>query len=116
MVGRYRASTPPEAASQSKEEEEQAAQTAHDLFATLPDKIGKAFLLLIPHSALHLLPLHTALLDGKPLIEHYPLVYLPNAAIANVLLKRQKEAEQPTQPLVMGPVDGDNLPSAKDET
>lgn len=47
-------------------------------------------LVLAPHFLLNLLPLHAALWRGQPLIEHFPVVYLPSPALAEELAKRRK--------------------------
>ena len=73
-------------------------------------------LILVSNGALHLLPLHAALLkDGTPLIDQYPLVYLSNAALAQTLLKRREAGDRPTERLVMGPP-GVDLQCAEVET
>ncbi|MCH8294986.1 CHAT domain-containing protein, partial [Candidatus Poribacteria bacterium] len=47
-------------------------------------------LIFSPHSWLNLLPLHAAIWNGKPLIEHVPIAYLPSAALAGEFAKRRK--------------------------
>lgn len=46
-----------------------------------------------------------------PLIEHYPLVYLPNALLARTLARRSTAQSRPTARLVMGPPDTDLIHS-----
>ena len=47
-------------------------------------------LIMSPHSALGVLPLHAAPWGGKPLIEHWPMTQLPAATVAGPLLRRRK--------------------------
>ncbi|MDQ2805464.1 MAG: CHAT domain-containing protein [Chloroflexota bacterium] len=98
-----------------------------NVFEELPARLGATYLapwadrlaaldptalVLVPSNALHLFPLHAGLLpDGTPLIERYPLVYLPNAALAPTLVRRRSEIPAPAGRLIMGPP-GDDLPGA----
>jgi len=43
-----------------------------------------------PHYLLNLLPLHAATWEGKPLIEHWPVAYLPSPTLAGQFLKKLK--------------------------
>lgn len=47
-------------------------------------------LIIVPHRELNLYPLHASRLsDGRPLLEHLPAFYLPNATMAKLLLERR---------------------------
>ena len=98
----------------------QTAKRVQAIFANLPEMLGETLLqpwsrhleevnpteiTLIPHRLLHLLPMHIAAFkDGTPLIFRYPVVYLPNAGIANNLNKRQRDDVAPPRGrLVVGP-------------
>jgi CHAT domain-containing protein len=136
FAGRYRGDAPEEARTLTPEEKAAARQTALAAFAQLADEMGRAFvqpwaarleelqpseLILVPSAFLHLLPLHAAVLDGKPLMHHYPLAYLPNAALARSLVRRRKRDPRPEGRLVMGPpvldpLDPLYLPAAALET
>ncbi|WP_346113506.1 CHAT domain-containing protein [Nonomuraea maheshkhaliensis] len=43
---------------------------------------------LIPHAALHRIPLHALAPDGRPLIERFPVAYAPSAAVLSGLTRR----------------------------
>ncbi|MFG1969907.1 CHAT domain-containing protein [Nonomuraea fuscirosea] len=43
---------------------------------------------LIPHAALHRIPLHALAPDGRPLLERFPVAYAPSAAALSRLAKR----------------------------
>lgn len=61
---------------------------------------------------LQLLPLHAAEhRPGVPLIADYPIVCLPNAAMARNLVRRRKLANRPDRRLVLGPP-GNDLPAS----
>ena len=47
-------------------------------------------LIISPHSLLNLLPIHAATFRGSPLIERYPIAYLPSPALASTLLQRHR--------------------------
>ncbi|NUP99398.1 MAG: CHAT domain-containing protein, partial [Armatimonadetes bacterium] len=47
-------------------------------------------LIFAPHYLLNNLPLHAALVDEQPLIEHAPITYLPSSAVAPYLAVRPK--------------------------
>ena len=79
-------------------------QAAHAQLARLLEEMGMLLapwahhlqvwqpteLILSPHFLLNLLPLHATMWQGKPLIEHYPVVYLPAPALAQEVLKQRK--------------------------
>jgi len=92
--------------------EEQAVSSdkrkeAHQQFAELLSNMGALVqpwaphlekwqpteLLLSPHFLLNLLPLHAAIWNGKPLIEHFPVVYLPSPALAKEILNQRKKLQ-----------------------
>lgn len=54
------------------------------------DKWQPTELIISPHSALNLLPIHAATYRGAPLIEHFPIAYLPSPALASALLQRYR--------------------------
>jgi CHAT domain-containing protein len=136
FAGRYRGEVPAEASALTMAEREAARQATLQAFASLPAQLGQAFirpwiqalealrptaLLLVPHGALHLLPLHAALLpDDTPLLERYPLAYLPSASLAPMLVGQQQAAPRPQARLVMGPPlasrPEEDLPIAQIET
>ncbi|MCS7222804.1 MAG: CHAT domain-containing protein, partial [Anaerolineae bacterium] len=131
FAGRYRGQVPEEAAGLSLQEQDQARREAFGLFNELAAQVGQAFLqpweetlaefnptelVLVGDRFLHLLPLHAGLLrDDQPLIERYAICYLPNAHIADRLL-RQREDPVPFKPLIMGPPEPQGLPGARAET
>lgn len=47
-------------------------------------------LIISPHSVLNLLPIHAATCRGAPLIEQFPIAYLPSPALASALLQRHR--------------------------
>ncbi|MBI4662817.1 MAG: CHAT domain-containing protein [Verrucomicrobia bacterium] len=79
---------------------------ARDSFRALPDALGEllgpAFaqigdgkeepteLIFAPHYLLNLLPLHAATWQGRPLIERWPVSYLPSGALAAVIARRER--------------------------
>lgn len=69
-------------------------------------------LVLSPHSRLALLPLHAAPWKGRPLIESFPVVYLPSPAHAPELVKRRRQPGG--EALLVGNPTGD-LPGAEAE-
>jgi CHAT domain-containing protein len=101
-----------------------------EFFDQLPRRLGAAYvepwahrlgeyapseLLIVPHGALHRLPLHAAWSDGHgmSLGEALPLVYLGSAKIAGALAARA--LPEGGQRLVLGPADK-SLPGAAEET
>jgi CHAT domain-containing protein len=67
---------------------------------------------IVPHDALHYLPMHALKLDGRYLIERNPVVYAPSASVMKYCqLKRKGKHEHA---LVLGDSLG-NLPHARDE-
>lgn len=54
------------------------------------DKWQPTELIISPHSVLNLLPIHAATYRGTPLIEHFPIAYLPSPALGNALLQRHR--------------------------
>jgi CHAT domain-containing protein len=110
----------------SQAEQDRACQDALAAFARLPQLLGDAFfapwtdalhelkpteLMVVTHSDMHRLSLHVAQVNGRPLIEQYPLVYLPSATLSGDLLKKRTERkakgerEEVLPALVMGPPD-----------
>ena len=69
-------------------------------------------MIISPHSLLNLLPIHAAMYRGAPLIEHFPIAYLPSPALASSLLGRYSR-QIITALLVGNP--NDNLPAAERE-
>jgi CHAT domain-containing protein len=49
---------------------------------------GAQLLYLIPHSIFHYLPLHALSVNGIPIIEEYPVAYVPSAAVLDRVQKR----------------------------
>lgn len=56
------------------------------------DKWQPTELIVSPHSVLNLLPIHAATCHGAPLIEQFPIGYLPSPALASALLQRHRRA------------------------
>ena len=54
------------------------------------DKWQPTELIISPHSVLNLLPIHAATYHGAPLIELFPIAYLPSPALASALLQRHR--------------------------
>ena len=54
------------------------------------DKWQPTELIISLHSVLNLLPIHAATCRGVPLIEHFPIAYLPSPALASALLQRHR--------------------------
>jgi tetratricopeptide (TPR) repeat protein len=52
------------------------------LDGVMPHLDGVELLYVIPHGWLHNLPLHALECQGKPLIEHFPIVYAPSVSVA----------------------------------
>ncbi len=116
FAGRLRAEVPQE--KPAGDDRIAAKEVTMSCFERLSHLVGEAFLqpwegalqeldpthlIIVPHGELHLLPLHAAsLLDGSCLIERFPIVYLPNTAVARSLARRQ-ETPRPNGRLVMGP-------------
>ena len=68
---------------------------------------------LVPHDALHYLPLHAFELDGRPLTRRHPIVYSPSAAIMKYCqARRTGRARQ--RAVVFGD-SRDDLPFAREE-
>ena len=72
-----------------------------DIRDWLTEQLGAAFqslgtaiqeLLLIPHQAWHLLPLHLIQLDGQPLSHHYAVRYIPSLQILRLIHQRGEAA------------------------
>jgi CHAT domain-containing protein len=115
----------------SEEEKAQLREIALAAFDQLPKLMGDAFiapwadalnelkpteLILVGNGVLHLLPLHLAQVNGKKLIEQYPLVYLPSATLSGDLVKKREEKTQHSLPaLVMGPPDEKGKPGYLEE-
>ena len=89
---------------QSQSGSEGDRQTGHQQFAqlladmqALIDPLGPIFdelrpteLVVSPHFLLNLLPLHAVNWRGRPLIEQYPVSYLPSPALADEFARRRK--------------------------
>lgn len=58
------------------------------------------YLYLVPHDALHYLPLHTLKLEGQYLIERNPVLYTPSASVLKYCQAKRKGRR--TQALVLG--------------
>ncbi len=69
-------------------------------------------LLLIPHQAWHLLPLHLIQLDGQPLGHHYAVRYIPSLQILRLIHQRAKATIG--QGCIIANPDG-TLPAAEQE-
>lgn len=69
-------------------------------------------LVISPHSLLNLLPLHAITWKGKPLIESYPVTYLPSPGLARELRRRRNHSDGIA--LLFGNPTGD-LPSSEAE-
>jgi CHAT domain-containing protein len=81
-------------------------QVARRAFLALPDALGELLapvlahiaqaaeppseLIFAPHFLLNLLPLHAATWQGRPLIEHWPVSYLPSGALAAAVPRREQ--------------------------
>lgn len=63
------------------------------------------YVYLVPHDALHYLPLHTLKLDGQYLIERNPVLYTPSASVLKYCQAKRKGRRQ--QALVLGDSGGD---------
>lgn len=63
------------------------------------------FLYLVPHDALHYLPLHALKLDGQYLIERNPVLYTPSASVLKYCQAKRKGRRQ--HALVLGDSGGD---------
>jgi CHAT domain-containing protein len=132
FAGRNRARGEEEAETKdlSEEEKAQLRQRALAAFDQLPKLMGDAFiapwadalnelkpteLILVGNGVLHLLPLHLAQVNGKKLIEQYPLVYMPSATLSDNLVKKREEKTKDERrktdgvlpALVMGPPEKD---------
>ena len=64
-------------------------------------------LVFAPHYLLNLLPLHAATWRGKPLIDHFPVSYIPSSALAQQFLQRRKTPNGPV--LLFGNPSGELL-------
>lgn len=62
-------------------------------------------LCLVPHDALHAVPLHALLLDGRPLVERHPVCYSPSASVLKYCQARRKGRRR--NALVLGDPRGD---------
>jgi CHAT domain-containing protein len=105
LVRTTRATRRDETPRRSTAEEERAARKA---FQTVPDALGELLapvvaqfknggeepteVILAPHFLLNLLPLHAASWAGRPLIEHWPVSYLPSGALAAAIPQREPAA------------------------
>lgn len=74
------------------------------------------YLYLVPHDALHYLPLHTLKIDGQHLIERHPVLYTPSASVLKYcqakrkqesILKKPGMASDTARALVLGDSHGD---------
>jgi len=54
------------------------------------ERLQPTELILVPHYLLASLPLHIIPWQGKPLIEHFPVAYLPTPTFAPAILQRRK--------------------------
>lgn len=63
------------------------------------------YLYLVPHDALHYLPLHTLKLDGQYLIERNPVLYTPSASVLKYCQAKRKGRRK--EALVLGDSGGD---------
>ncbi len=70
---------------------------------------------LVPHDALHYLPLHAIKVEGQYLVERNPVCYTPSASVMKYCHAKRKPAEQRGgQALVLGDPDG-TLPNSRSE-
>src|SRR5213075_1946704 len=92
-----------------------------DDFLALPDTLGELLapvfeqlnhggeqpteLIFAPHFLLNLLPLHAATWKGRPLIEQWPVSFLPSGALAAVIPRREPAPADSV--LVLGNPTGD---------
>jgi hypothetical protein len=70
-------------------------------------------ILIVPSDYLYQMPLHALSLDQKPLIESYPISYLPSASVIR-FLQYSKNRRSPKKKLIIGDPTND-LPFAKKE-
>lgn len=63
------------------------------------------YLYLVPHDALHYLPLHTLQLEGQYLIERHPVLYTPSASVLKYCQAKRKGRRD--RALVLGDSNGD---------
>jgi len=64
---------------------------------------GVRLVYFVPHSWLHLMPLHALTVNGKAFIEQYAVAYAPSAMVLNRVLERKSAAtEEEGTALVMG--------------
>lgn len=70
---------------------------------------------LVPHDALHYLPLHAIKVEGRYLVERNPVCYTPSASVMKYChAKRKPEEQRGGQALVLGDPDG-TLPNSRSE-
>ena len=140
---RLRATPLARVASEPKADNEALAQcervtewAGQSLLAPLAESISQAArevslpgaqvcLVIVPHGPLHGLPLHAAPIpvgleqggtdEGTvPLVDAYPLAVLPNAALASLLVNKQRKRIGSARRLILGPP-GEDLPAAMRE-
>lgn len=77
---------------------------------------GVELVYLVPHGLLHYLPLHALRLNGKYLIEHFPIAYTPSAAVLSQVIQGRAAMGRTGKPeaLVVGNPTND-LPHSEDE-
>ena len=63
------------------------------------------YLYLVPHDALHYLPLHTLKIEGQSLIERHPILYTPSASVLKYCQAKRKGRRD--RALVLGDSNGD---------
>lgn len=73
-----------------------AERLADPRLLRLVDPIGKwvdvgELVYLVPHDALHRLPLHALSVDGVPLVERNPVVFVPSASALRYCLAKRRE-------------------------
>jgi CHAT domain-containing protein len=105
-VAKLRATTRARVAAESPVVSERERREARKRLSQLPENLSSLVepwadllrswqpteLLLSPHYFTNLLPLHAASFDGKPLIEHFPVAYLPTASLAGEVLRRRRSS------------------------
>jgi CHAT domain-containing protein/Flp pilus assembly protein TadD len=84
----------------------------HQNFFSRKALAGWQEILLIPHQAWHLLPLHLLKIDGKLLVQHYPVRYISALQVLRLIQKR-KQAKLGNGCIISNP-DG-SLPAAQRE-
>ena len=64
----------------------------------LPQLEGAELVYVVPHGLLHYVPLHALRVDGRYLIERFPIAYAPSATVLDRVIHRKAEVEPTEHP------------------